>query len=110
MLCVGRPLKYASSFFGIVDLLAVLPTYLSLLLPGSQYLLVIRILRILRIFRVFKLVQFVSEARFLMQALRASARKIAVFLFTVLTLVIIFGALMYLVEGDTEGFTRNNFV
>jgi len=105
LLCVGRPAKYARSFFGIVDLLAVLPTYLSLLLPGSQYLLVIRILRILRIFRVFKLVQFVSEARFLMQALRASARKIAVFLFTVLTLVIVFGALMYLVEGDTKGFT-----
>jgi len=105
LLCVGRPGKYAASFFGIVDLLAVLPTYLSLFVPGSQYLLVIRILRILRIFRIFKLVQFLSEARFLMRALRASARKIAVFLFTVLTLVIIFGALMYLLEGETEGFT-----
>jgi len=105
LLCVGRPVKYATSFFGIVDLLAVLPTYLSLILPGSQYLLVIRILRILRIFRIFKLVQFLSEARFLMHALRASGRKIAVFLFTVLTLVIVFGALMYLIEGNTEGFT-----
>jgi len=105
LFCVGRPVKYATSFFGIVDLLAVLPTYLSLFFPGSQYLLVIRILRILRIFRIFKLVQFLSEARFLMQALRASARKIAVFLFTVLNLVIIFGALMYLIEGETEGFT-----
>jgi voltage-gated potassium channel len=89
----------------VVDLLAVLPTYLSLLLPGAQYLLVIRVLRILRIFRVFKLVQYIQEARILGAALRESRRKITVFLFTVLTLVIVFGSLIYLIEGPRNGFT-----
>ena len=103
--CVGRPMKYATSFFGLVDLLAILPTYFSILLPGSQYLLVIRILRVLRIFRVFKLVQYLGEARLLIQALRASRRKITVFLFTVLTIVCIFGSLMYLIEDASSGFT-----
>jgi voltage-gated potassium channel len=103
--CVRRPLQYANSFFGIVDLLAILPTYLSLLFPGSQYLLVIRMLRVLRIFRVFKLVQYIGEAKTLMLALRASRHKVVVFLFTVLTLVVIFGSLMYLIEGEDNGFT-----
>ena len=105
LLCVGRPWKYATSFFGIVDLLAVIPTYLSIIVPGSQYLLVIRILRVLRIFRVLKIVQYVSETNLLLHALRASRRKITVFLFTVLTLVIIFGSLMYIIEGEDNGFT-----
>ncbi|MEZ4483314.1 MAG: ion transporter [Syntrophotaleaceae bacterium] len=105
LLCVGRPLKYALSFYGVVDLLAIIPTYLSLILPGSQYLLVIRLLRILRIFRILKLVPYLGEARMLMQALRASGRKITVFLFTVLTLVVIFGSLMYVIESKTPGFT-----
>ena len=105
LLCVGRPLAYARSFFGIVDLLAILPTYLSIFIPGTQYLLVIRLLRVLRIFRVLKLVPYVGEARLLMQALRASRRKITVFLFTVLILVVIFGALMYLIEDEASGFT-----
>ncbi|MEJ2719637.1 MAG: ion transporter [bacterium] len=105
LISIGRPLKYATSFFGIVDLLAVVPTYLSLVIPGSQYLLVIRILRVLRIFRVLKIVQYVSEANLLLQALRASQRKITVFLFTVLTLVIIFGSVMYIIEGEQNGFT-----
>jgi voltage-gated potassium channel len=103
--CVGRPLAYATSFFGVVDLMAVLPTYLSILFPGTQYFLVIRVLRVLRIFRVLKLVTYVGETRLLMQALRASRRKITVFLFTVLTLVIIFGALIYLIEDPESGFT-----
>ena len=103
--CVGQPIKYATSFFGIVDLLAVLPTYISIFLPGSQYLLVIRVLRVLRVFRVFKLVQYMSEAKILIRALLASRRKIIVFLFTVLTLVVIFGSLMYLIEGSKNGFT-----
>ena len=102
---VGRPGAYASSFFGIVDLMAVLPTYLSIFFPGTQYLLVIRILRVLRIFRVLKLVQYLGEARLLSQALRASRRKIMVFLFAVLTVVVIFGALMYLIEDPESGFT-----
>jgi voltage-gated potassium channel len=105
LISVGRPLSYTTSFFGLVDLLAILPTYISLLLPGSQYLLVIRILRILRIFRVLKLVQYIREAKLLRQALRESRRKITVFLFTVLTMVIIFGSLMYLIEGPENGFT-----
>jgi voltage-gated potassium channel len=103
--CVGRPLAYATSFFGVVDLLAVLPTYVSIFVPGSQYFLVIRVLRVLRIFRVLKLATYVGETRVLMQALRASRRKITVFLFAVLTLVIIFGALIYLIEDPESGFT-----
>ena len=103
--CVGRPLLYAKSFFGIVDLLAIIPTYISLFIPGSQYLLVVRVLRILRIFRVLKLVQYMGEALLLMRALKASSRKIIVFLFTVLTLVIILGSMMYLIEGAQNGFT-----
>lgn len=102
---VGRPLKYATSFFGLIDLLAILPTYLSVLFPGTQYLVVIRILRVLRIFRVFKLVQFVSEANLMLRALHASGRKITVFFFTIATLVVIFGSIMYLVEGESHGFT-----
>jgi voltage-gated potassium channel len=105
LICIGRPLKYATSFFGIVDLLAIIPTYLSVIVPGSHYLLVIRILRVLRIFRVLKIVQYLSEAELLLIAMKASRRKITVFLFTVLTLVIIFGALMYVVEDEAAGFT-----
>jgi voltage-gated potassium channel len=105
LICVGRPFLYATSFFGVVDLMAIIPTYMSLFLPGSEYLIVVRILRILRIFRVLKLVQYLGEAIILMKALRASSRKIVVFLFTVLTLVIILGSLMYLIEGAEHGFT-----
>jgi len=103
--CVQRPWRYATSFFGLVDLGAILPTYLGALIPGGQYLIAIRVLRLLRIFRVFKLVQFLREARLLVTALRASARKIAVFLFAVVTVVIVFGSLMYVVEGADNGFT-----
>lgn len=105
LICIGRPWRYATSFFGLVDLLSILPTYLSLLLPGSKYLIVIRVLRILRVFRVLKLVQYLNEAELLLRALRASGRKIAVFLFAVATLVIICGSLMYVVEGEAHGFT-----
>jgi voltage-gated potassium channel len=105
LLCIGRPVLYAKSFFGIVDLIAIIPTYLSLLVPGSQFLLVVRIIRILRVFRVLKLVHFIGESQTLMQALRASRRKITVFLFAVFTLVIIFGSLMYVIEGEVNGFT-----
>jgi len=105
LISIGKPLKYATSFFGIIDLLAFLPTYFSLLFPGSQYFLVIRVLRLLRIFRVLKLVQYVGEAKSLRQALKASKRKIIVFIFTVLIAVIIFGSLMYVIEGEENGFT-----
>jgi voltage-gated potassium channel len=103
--CVGRPKRYARSFYGIVDLLAIVPTYLSLFFVGSQYLLVIRLLRVLRVFRVLKIVHFVSEAGFLVEALRASARKIIVFMLAVVILVVIFGSLMYVVEGGSNGYT-----
>ena len=105
LLCVGRPVRYARSFFGIVDLLAILPTYASLLVPGTQALLVIRTLRILRVFRVLKLANYVAESETLMRALIASRRKIAVFVFGVLTLVVIFGSAMYMIEGPEHGFT-----
>jgi voltage-gated potassium channel len=97
--CVSRAWGYARSFFGIIDLLAVIPTYLAVLLPGGQVLAVVRILRVLRVFRILKLGQYVGEARLLGAALRASRVKITVFLFTVLTLVVILGSLMYLIEG-----------
>lgn len=102
---VGKPVRYIASFFGIVDLLAIVPTYFSLVIPGSQFLIVIRMLRVLRIFRVLKLVQYIAEARTLIQALRASRRKITIFLFTVLTLVVILGSLMYIIEDASNGFT-----
>ena len=104
LMCVERPMTYAKSFFGIVDLLAILPTYISVLVPGTQALTVVRVLRLLRIFRVLKLVQYVSEARTLSVALRASAKKIFVFLFVVVIIVVIVGSLMYLVEGPANGF------
>ncbi|WP_374474328.1 ion transporter [Arenimonas sp.] len=102
---VRNPLRYALSFYGIVDLLSILPTYLSLFLPGSQALLVVRILRILRIFRVLKLMQYTEASGALLSALYRSRRKIAVFLMAVLTLVVVFGAAMYVVEGPENGFT-----
>jgi voltage-gated potassium channel len=105
LLGVRRPLRYATSFFGVVDLLAIIPTYLSILVPGSQYLLVIRILRLLRVFRLLKLSEYVTEADTLRRALRASRRKISVFLSAVMLLVVIIGALMYVLEGEEHGFT-----
>ncbi len=105
--CAGRAIRYARSFFGIVDILAIVPTYLNLILPGSRYLLVIRLLRVLRIFRILHLSRFVSEANVLMAALASSKRKILVFFFAVLTLVVILGSLMYVIEGHNpqSGFT-----
>ena len=103
--CVGRPLAYTFSFYGIVDLLAIVPTYLSVVFTGAQSLLVIRALRLLRVFRVLKLVHFVGEAKELREALHASIHKIIVFLGAVMTAVLIVGALMYLIEGEQSGFT-----
>jgi len=105
LICCKKRIAYALSFFGIVDFFAVVPTYLSLFLPGSQVLIVIRILRVLRVFRVLKLVKYVGESDLLIDALRSSRRKITVFLFSVLTIVIIFGSIMYLIETPKNGFT-----
>ncbi len=102
---VRRPLQYARSLFGMIDLLAILPTYISLLLPGAQSLLVVRLLRLLRIFRVLKLAEYLRESRTLALALRDSGRKIAVFLLAVVAIVVVVGTLMYVIEGERHGFT-----
>ena len=102
---VRRPIRYARSFFGVVDLLAILPTYLALFFPGASALLNIRVLRLLRIFRILKLAAYIEEYRYLGEALVASRRKIAVFLATVLMIVLISGTLVYLVERPESGFT-----
>jgi voltage-gated potassium channel len=102
---VGKPLKYATSFFGIIDLLAILPTYIGFFFPATRYFTVVRILRVLRIFRVLKFVQYLGAAKVLLLALKQSRRKITVFIFTVFTLVIIFGSLIYVIEGEENGFT-----
>jgi voltage-gated potassium channel len=105
LLAVDRPWRYAGSLFGLADLLAVVPTYLALVLPEAQSLMVIRAIRLLRVFRILKLAHFLDEAQQLVLALRASRRKITVFLGGVVTIVVIMGALMYLVEGEEHGFT-----
>lgn len=105
LLVVKKPWHYARSFFGLVDLLAILPTFIGLIVPGSSSLRIIRILRVLRVFRVLKLVGFIAEAKQLQNALRASRRRIIVFLSAVLALVTILGTLMYLVEDEQAGFS-----
>ena len=102
---VERPLRYARSAYGVIDLVAILPTYLSAIFPGAQSLLVIRLLRLLRVFRVLKLAEYLRESRTLAQAMRASMRKIAVFLLVVVTIVVVVGTLMYVIEGERHGFT-----
>ncbi len=105
LLSVAKPLKYATSFMGVIDLLSTVPTYLTLIIAGPQYLLVIRTVRLLRIFRILKLSRYVSEANVLKDALRNSAVKILVFLGGVIILVLILGTLMYMIEGPEHGFT-----
>ncbi|NML14076.1 ion transporter [Azohydromonas caseinilytica] len=102
--CVMRPLRYARSIFGIIDLLAILPTYLSLLVPGLHALIDVRVLRLLRLFRVLKLGAYVEEYGMLGRALLASRRKILVFLSFVLLVMVVMGTLMYVVEGPANGF------
>ena len=103
LMSVRRPLRYAFSFFGIIDLLSILPTYFGLFIPGAHELMVIRMFRLLRIFRVFKLVRFLGEADALKEAVYSSRHKIAVFLTTVLIIVTIMGALMHVVESGEGG-------
>jgi voltage-gated potassium channel len=92
------------SFFGLIDLFSILPTYIAFLWPGGVYLIVLRILRVLRIFRILKLMRYMGEATLLMRALVGARRKIFVFLYVLLTLIVIFGCLMFLVEGPENGF------
>jgi len=102
---IGKPLKYIFSFYGIVDLLAILPTYIGLFFPNTRYFAVVRILRVLRVFRVLKFVQYLGAANSLMLALKSSRKKITIFIFTVLILVVILGSVMYIIEGEENGFT-----
>lgn len=105
LLVIQRPLRFVFSPLGLIDLLSILPSYLSVLYPGAQSLLVLRALRLLRVFRIFKLTHYIDEAQFLTSALRRSMRKIAIFMLVVLTLTVILGSVMYMVEGEKAGFT-----
>lgn len=104
LLTAEHPRRYARSFFGVIDLMAILPSLVSLLLPGARSLLVVRSLRLLRIFRVFKMSQWLFEANYLVDAVRSSSRKIGIFLATVLLLNVIVGSAMYVIEGPAHGF------
>ena len=105
LICVQNRLRYATSFFGLIDLFSVLPTYVSLLVPGAESLLLLRALRLLRIFRVFKLVRFLSEERALRASLYAARARIGVFLVTAEIAIVLMGTTMYLVEGPKNGFS-----
>ena len=105
LVTVRHPLRYAFSFYGLIDLMSLLPTYVSLLIPGTEALLDIRILRLLRVLRIFKLSRYFEEFTRLGEALAASRRKIMVFLAVVLMAVLIFGTVMYVVEGPKNGYT-----
>jgi voltage-gated potassium channel len=102
---VKKPFNYVFSFYGIVDFLSILPTFLGLVFAGTQGLVVIRAIRLLRIFRILKISRYLNESNILMQALKASRVKISVFLFSVLTIVIVIGTLMYMIEGEQNGFS-----
>lgn len=104
LISVKQPVRYVFSFLGVIDLLAIIPMYLSIILAGAQSLLVLRALRLLRIFRIFKLTHFLSEMSFLGAALKSSAKKISIFMLVVLTVVVILGSVMYLVESNETGF------
>jgi voltage-gated potassium channel len=106
LVCIRRPLLYAISFLGIIDLLSIIPGYLSIMYAGVESLLVLRSLRLLRIFRIFKLSHFLLEMHFLGGALRASLKKISIFMMVVIMIVIITGSIMYLIEGGRNGFTN----
>lgn len=102
--CTPDPKRYIFSFYGLIDLFSILPTYIAFIFPSAAYMVVFRILRVLRIFRVLKLFRYMGEANLLFSALLAARRKIFVFLFSVLTLIVIFGAVMFIIEGPEHGF------
>ncbi|AQS35671.1 Ion transport protein [Shewanella psychrophila] len=103
--CSAHPVRYARSFYGVVDLLSVMPSYLALFFPGASFTLVIRILRLFRIFRVFKLLRYLSEGNVLLRAMLQSGRKVFIFFFSVSLIVMVLSAVMYVVEGPENGFT-----
>lgn len=104
--CTPHPVRYAKSFYGIVDVLSIIPSYLSIFIGGAQYFLIIRLLRVLRLFRILKLLRYSGEANVLIRSLWQSRRKIQIFLFTVLVFATIFGAFMFLIEGPNNGFSN----
>jgi voltage-gated potassium channel len=104
IICSPRPKQYVLSFFGVIDLLAILPTFIALAFPFIQPLIVVRALRLLRIYRILKLYRFVKESNYLLIALRASFRKIFIFMLFILVLVLMLGSVMYVVEGGENGF------
>jgi voltage-gated potassium channel len=103
--CSPKPWHYTRSFYGLVDLLSCLPTYIGIIFPAANHLLIIRLLRVLRIFRVLKLFRYMTEANLLMKSMQAARRKIFIFLFSVVVVVTIFGSLMFIIEGPANGFT-----
>ncbi|WP_114154966.1 ion transporter [Chromobacterium haemolyticum] len=105
LICIHKPMRYVKSFFGVIDLMSVLPLYLGLLIPESRFLADIRILRLLRMFRILKLTRYIGEASELKRAMLASRRKITVFLVTVVLLVVILGTMMFVIEGPEHGYT-----
>ncbi len=104
VVCIKRPMKYVTSFFGVIDLLSTIPKYLSFFIGGSQFMTAFRALRLLRVFRILKLVRFVGESNNLVRALKASRTKIFVFVFFVLIVSVLLGTIMYMVEGPEHGF------
>lgn len=105
LVSIGKPLKYVFSFYGIIDFISIIPTYLGIFISGTHTLSIIRSIRLLRVFRILKLAQFIGEADVLIKALKASKAKIVVFLFAVLSLTFILGTVMYLIESPESGFT-----
>ncbi|HIP36951.1 MAG TPA: ion transporter [Crocinitomix sp.] len=105
IICIKRPLKYIFSFYGVIDFVSIIPTYLGLFISGTHSLMVIRALRLMRVFRILKLGEFLSESQKLIDSLKASRQKIMVFLLSILTMVTILGTVMYLVESEDSGFT-----
>lgn len=103
--CLEKPMTYLKSFYGVIDVISILPTWLMLVLPGAQSLVVIRLLRVLRVFRVLRLMQFVGEGRLLIEALRRSSHQIFLFFFSIFIVVSIFASIMYLIESEDAGFT-----
>ncbi|MGB5370248.1 MAG: ion transporter [Flavobacteriaceae bacterium] len=104
IVCIKRPIKYITSFFGVIDFLSTIPKYLSFFIGGSQFMTAFRALRLLRVFRILKLVRFVGESNNLVRALKASRTKIFVFVFFVLIVSVLLGTIMYMVEGPEHGF------
>jgi voltage-gated potassium channel len=103
--CSPSPKRYVKSFFGVIDILSILPTYISVIIPGAHFLMSVRVLRVLRVFRILKFVQYIEESRILLKSFKDSFRKIVLFISGILTVSVILGSIMYVIEGEVNGFT-----